>query len=111
MRTPEYRLFSINDDPGEIAMQVSYPCVVKPLALAASRGMEFVSPDAYMAAAFVIDDPFKMVESILRYLEEKDMSALSELEKFEAEHDISILDDIAVAHQYRAHIFPRQTNS
>jgi biotin carboxylase len=39
MRTPEYQRFSVDDDPGDVAQQVSYPCVVKPLALAASRGV------------------------------------------------------------------------
>ena len=58
-------------------------------------GMEFVSPEAYLAAAFVINDPSKMVGSLLRFLEERDTSAVSELEQFESEHGISILDDIA----------------
>ena len=39
MRTPEYWRFSIEDDPGDAAQAVSYPCVVKPLALSASRGV------------------------------------------------------------------------
>jgi len=58
-------------------------------------GMEFVSPDAYLAAAFVINDPSKMVESLIQHLEQKDPAAISALEQFESEHSLSILDDIA----------------
>jgi hypothetical protein len=59
-------------------------------------GMEFVSPDAYLAAAFVTNNPSKMVESLIQHLEQKDPTAISALEQFESEHSISILDDIAV---------------
>jgi biotin carboxylase len=51
MRTPEFRRFSIEDDPAKAARQVGYPCVVKPLALAASRGvMRADNPDEFVAA-------------------------------------------------------------
>ena len=51
MRTPEFRRFSIEDDPAKVARQVGYPCVVKPLALAASRGvMRADNPDEFVAA-------------------------------------------------------------
>jgi biotin carboxylase len=39
MLTPQFERYSIADDPTEVAKQVSYPCVVKPLALSASRGV------------------------------------------------------------------------
>jgi hypothetical protein len=58
-------------------------------------GMEFVSPEAYLAAAFVINDPLKMVESFMQHLEQEDSSAIDALLQFESEHNISILDDIA----------------
>lgn len=51
MRTPEFRRFSVDDDPEQAARQVSFPCVVKPLALAASRGvMRADNPDEFVAA-------------------------------------------------------------
>jgi len=51
MRTPEFRRFSIEDDPRQVARQVGYPCVVKPLALAASRGvMRADHPDEFVTA-------------------------------------------------------------
>jgi len=51
LRTPEFRRFSIEDDPAKAAHQVGYPCVVKPLALAASRGvMRADNPDEFVAA-------------------------------------------------------------
>jgi hypothetical protein len=58
-------------------------------------GMEYVSPEAYVAAAFVVNDPAEMMESLMVYLEQYDTSAFSALEQFEAEHNISFLDDIA----------------
>jgi biotin carboxylase len=36
---PIYRPFKLGEDPAEIAKQVSYPCVVKPLRLSGSRGV------------------------------------------------------------------------
>ena len=37
--SPRYRLSSLDEDPVHLARQVDYPCVVKPLALAGSRGV------------------------------------------------------------------------
>jgi biotin carboxylase len=39
VRVPHFRLFSTADDLAVIVQQVSYPCVVKPLALNGSRGV------------------------------------------------------------------------
>ncbi len=54
---PEYRLFLLAAEPAELARQVTYPCVVKPLSLAASQGVmradnevEFVAAVARLAA-------------------------------------------------------------
>jgi len=58
-------------------------------------GLEFVSPDAYLAAAFVMNDPLRMMEGVIQQLEQKDPEAVSRIEQFESEHNISILDDIA----------------
>ena len=38
IRSPQFERYSVDDDPAQIAHSVRYPCVVKPLALAASRG-------------------------------------------------------------------------
>jgi len=50
VRVPRFWSFSLDDDPREIAAQVTYPCVVKPVFLSTSRGVmradnqdEFVS--------------------------------------------------------------------
>jgi len=37
--SPQFDLYSIDDDPKEIASQVTFPCVVKPVFLSASRGV------------------------------------------------------------------------
>ncbi len=72
MRTPKYQRFSVEDDPNEIAQQVSYPCVVKPLALAASRGvMRADDPEQFVAA-------FERLVSILRATEHGEQSAARE---------------------------------
>jgi biotin carboxylase len=36
---PEFRLYEMEDDPTRIALEVEYPCVVKPLLLSGSRGV------------------------------------------------------------------------
>src|SRR5262244_1612332 len=37
--SPRFACYSIDDDPVEVAQQITFPCVVKPLFLAASRGV------------------------------------------------------------------------
>jgi biotin carboxylase len=49
--TPTFWRFSFDANPIEAAKQVSYPCVVKPLALSASRGvMRANKPDEFVTA-------------------------------------------------------------
>lgn len=59
---PWFRLISLSDDPGKIAGEVDFPCVLKPLFLSASRGVirandvgEFV--DAFARIRGILDDP------------------------------------------------------
>src|SRR6266487_6477033 len=48
---PIFRPFSLSDDPAWIAIQVSYPCVVKPLRLSGSRGVIRANdPDEFVVA-------------------------------------------------------------
>jgi len=66
MRSPEYQRFSVDDNPQQAAAQVSYPCVVKPLALAASRGvMRADNPEQFVVA-------FERLVSILSGIEHGD---------------------------------------
>ncbi|MCA1553468.1 MAG: ATP-grasp domain-containing protein, partial [Chloroflexi bacterium] len=49
--SPKFQVFSVDDDPREIAKQVSYPCVVKPLMLSASQGVIRANdPDEFVRA-------------------------------------------------------------
>ena len=49
--SPVFRRFPLTTDPHEIARQVSYPCVVKPLRLSGSRGViRANTPDELVAA-------------------------------------------------------------
>ncbi|HET8630270.1 MAG TPA: ATP-grasp domain-containing protein [Thermomicrobiales bacterium] len=49
---PGYRCFPLTADPAEVAAQVAYPCVVKPLLLSGSRGVIRADDPAEFAAAF-----------------------------------------------------------
>jgi biotin carboxylase len=49
--SPPFSRFDINDDPVQVAQQVPFPCVVKPLCLSASRGvMRANNPDQFVSA-------------------------------------------------------------
>jgi formate-dependent phosphoribosylglycinamide formyltransferase (GAR transformylase) len=52
IRSPRFWSFAIDQDPAEMARQVEYPCVVKPLALSASRGVIRANDPAQFVAAF-----------------------------------------------------------
>ena len=52
LSTPRFERFSIADDPGTVARRVRYPCVLKPLFLAASRGVIRANDGAELVAAF-----------------------------------------------------------
>src|SRR5438105_9867672 len=48
---PRFALYRVDDEPGQLAAGVSYPCVLKPLRLAASRGViRADTPEAFVAA-------------------------------------------------------------
>ncbi len=50
--TPAFEVVDVNGDAGEIAARVRYPCVLKPLFLAASRGVIRADDAEQFAAAF-----------------------------------------------------------
>ncbi len=56
--------------------------------------LEFISPDAKVLAAFVFEDPVKMIDDVLAMTDDKD---LSELRLFEERHGFSLRDDVAGA--------------
>lgn len=49
---PVFRRFHLTDDPAEIARQVAFPCVVKPLRLSGSRGVIRADTPDDLEAAF-----------------------------------------------------------
>jgi biotin carboxylase len=49
---PRFWRFAIDDDPAELARQVDYPCVIKPLSLSASRGVIRADDAQQFVAAF-----------------------------------------------------------
>ncbi len=61
---PEFRLVATNEDPERVAAEVAYPCVIKPLALSASKGViraddidGFVTAHARLQAILADADP------------------------------------------------------
>ncbi len=50
--SPRFAVFSIDDDPRDVAGRVNFPCVVKPLFLAASRGVIRANDPVEFVAAF-----------------------------------------------------------
>ena len=50
--SPAFSSFSVEDDPGIAAGRVSYPCVLKPLVLSASRGVIRADSEADFVIAF-----------------------------------------------------------
>jgi biotin carboxylase len=49
---PRFRLYPVTSDPAAIAVEVSYPCVVKPTLLSGSRGVIRADNPTEFAAAF-----------------------------------------------------------
>ncbi len=52
LRVPTFRRFQVDDDPRTIAREVEFPCVLKPLALSASRGVIRADTREEFVAAF-----------------------------------------------------------
>ncbi len=52
LKCPEFRLAALDDDPAKLAREVAYPCVLKPLTLAMSRGVIRADGDNSFVAAF-----------------------------------------------------------
>lgn len=60
LRVPTFRRFWIDDDPRAIAPPMEFPCVLKPLALSASRGViRADNPEEFVAA-------FERIRALLR---------------------------------------------
>jgi biotin carboxylase len=49
---PRFQCFAASDDPAQVAAQVDYPCVVKPLRLSGSRGVIRADTPEELIAAF-----------------------------------------------------------
>ncbi|GAB4119078.1 MAG: hypothetical protein Kow001_18620 [Acidobacteriota bacterium] len=58
-------------------------------------GLDYVSRDAHLAAAFVINDPGGLVDQLLQRLAARDPEAAQRLRDFELEHGVDIRRDIA----------------
>jgi biotin carboxylase len=77
VRSPAFTSWSVADDPADAAARVSYPCVLKPLVLSASRGViraddpaEFVVAFKRIAAILAAPDVLALGEGAGRILVE-----------------------------------------
>lgn len=59
--------------------------------------LEFVSPEAEVAVGGLLKDPAAMLDDLLAMVGAEDGSALAELARFEAEHGLSLREDLAAA--------------
>ena len=66
---PTFQQFDLDDDPAQAAKGAPYPCVLKPVALAASRGVIRADDEAGFVVAF---------ERIARILREPDVAGFGE---------------------------------
>ncbi|MGE0131114.1 MAG: FecR domain-containing protein [Blastocatellales bacterium] len=57
--------------------------------------LEFISPDANLVAAFVVEEPTALVDDLLETLKKADPKAWDELQKFQADHGIDLRNDFA----------------
>ncbi len=58
-------------------------------------GLDYVSRDAHLAAAFVVNDPAGLVDQVLERLSARNPEALQEFQNFEVQHGVDIRRDIA----------------
>lgn len=57
--------------------------------------LEFLSADTNLAAAFVVEDPATILEETFRFVEATDPDFRGELDRFQAEHGVDVLADLA----------------
>ncbi|MFN0085186.1 MAG: FecR domain-containing protein [Blastocatellia bacterium] len=57
--------------------------------------LEFISPDANVVAAFVVQEPTALVDDLLNTLKTADPNAYAELQKFQTEQGIDLRNDFA----------------
>ncbi|MCP3981485.1 MAG: hypothetical protein GY716_19475 [bacterium] len=59
--------------------------------------MDFISPDAYVAAGFVMREPVQVVDELFTFMSSAEENFVEELERFQQERGIDIREDIAGA--------------
>lgn len=59
--------------------------------------LNYVSPDANIATAFVVKDPSRLVDELLAYMKVSNSYLSDQLEKTEKEHGISLRNDVAAS--------------
>jgi len=57
--------------------------------------LDFVSAEATFVASFVVEEPASILEQTLRFVGANDPEAIAELSRFEQEHGIRLIDDLA----------------
>lgn len=57
--------------------------------------LDFISADANFAAAFVVEEPAIILAQVFAFVEATDPGFREELERFESEHGVRVIDDLA----------------
>ena len=88
-QTENQLVFSFIEEPRGILSWLAEP---KPMG-----AMDFVSPDATMAAGFSLRDPLQIMDELLEHFASVKEEALGELEEFQNEIGLDIREDIAAS--------------
>lgn len=59
--------------------------------------LQYISPDANVVAAFVVEQPAALVDDMLGFIGSDDPEGLAELRRFETENNVSFRDDVAAS--------------
>lgn len=88
-QTENQLIFSFNEEPGGVLSWLAEPMPM--------GAMDFVSPDASLAAGFSLQDPLQIMDELLEHIASTGDQALEELEEFQDAIGLDIREDIAAS--------------
>ncbi|MFH1965118.1 MAG: FecR family protein [Acidobacteriota bacterium] len=88
-QTENQLIFSFNEEPRGVLGWLAEPMPM--------GAMDFVSPDASLAAGFSLRDPLQIMDELLEHIASADGEALEALEEFQNDMGLDIREDIAAS--------------
>ena len=88
-QTENQLIFSFNEEPRGVLGWLAEPMPM--------GAMDFVSPDASLAAGFSLRDPLQIMDELLEHIASTDDQAIEELEEFQDAIGLDIREDIAAS--------------